>query len=118
MATKKRPPGDSVNVSFAASNTKRGRVGKAIANTLDTGDQQGVVTPTGRIRRLMPRECFRSQGFDEDQIDRILSVSSDTQAYKQAGNAVTVNVVHALAQRLKIAHEAAVAATAADLEAA
>ena len=66
-------------------------------------------TPELRIRRLMPRECFRLQGFSEPQIDRLLSVDSDTQAYKQAGNAVTVNVVHAIALRLKAAHEAAVA---------
>ena len=104
-------PGDSVNISFAGSNTKRGRVGHDIAHTLDTNCSHGVVMAQGRIRRLMPRECLRLQGFDEAQIDKILSVSSDTQAYKQAGNAVTVNVVHAIAERLKIAHEAAVAAT-------
>ncbi|MDR1704200.1 MAG: DNA (cytosine-5-)-methyltransferase [Clostridiales bacterium] len=111
-------PGDSVNLSYAGQNQKRARVGKSIANTLDTSNQQGVVTLTGRIRRLMPRECFRLQGFSEDQIDRLLENSSDTQAYKQAGNAVTVNVVHALALRLKRAHEAAVAATVAEQEAA
>lgn len=43
---------------------------------------------------------------------------SDTQAHKQAGNAVTVNVVHALGLRLKAAHAAAVAATGAEKEAA
>ena len=34
------------------------------------------------------------------------AIASDTQAYKQAGNAVTVNVVHALGLRLKAAHTA------------
>lgn len=101
--------GDSVDLGFAGQNTRRGRVGKNIAHTLDTGCTQGVVTPQLRIRRLMPRECFRLQGFSEAQIDRLLSVDSDTQAYKQAGNAVTVNVVHAIALRLKAAHEAAMA---------
>ncbi len=101
--------GDSVDLGFAGMNTRRGRVGKEIAHTLDTGCAQGVVTPRLRIRRLMPRECFRLQGFSEAQIDRLLSVDSDTQAYKQAGNAVTVNVVHAIALRLKAAHEAAMA---------
>ncbi|GHU52488.1 cytosine-specific methyltransferase [Clostridia bacterium] len=115
---KEAVPGDSVNLSYAAQNQKRGRVGKSIANTIDTGSQQGVVTLTGHIRRLMPRECFRLQGFDEQQIDKLLSVDSDTQAYKQAGNAVTVNVVHALGLRLKSAHEATVAATRAEQEAA
>lgn len=102
-------PGDSVDLSFSGQNTRRGRVGKKIAHTLDTGCSQGVVTPGLRIRRLVPRECFRLQGFSEPQIDRLLSVDSDTQAYRQAGNAVTVNVVHAIALRLKAAHEAAVA---------
>lgn len=106
---KEARPGDSVDLGFAGQNTRRGRVGKNIAHTLDTGCTQGVVTPQLRIRRLMPRECFRLQGFSEAQIDRLLSVDSDTQAYKQAGNAVTVNVVHAIALRLKAAHEAAMA---------
>ena len=93
-------------------------MGSKIAHTLDTGSSQGVVTPSLRIRRLTPRECFRLQGFSETQIDKLLSVDSDTQAYKQAGNAVTVNVVHALGLRLKTANEAAVAAAGAEKEAA
>lgn len=111
-------PGDSIDLSYADINTRRGRVGKNIAHTLNTGGSQGVLTSGGRIRRLIPRECFRLQGFDETQIDKFLSVDSDTQAYRQAGNAVTVNVVHALALRLKAAHEVAMAATWAEQEAA
>ena len=111
-------PGDSIDLSYADTNTRRGRVGKTIAHTLNTSGSQGVLTSRGRIRRLMPRECFRLQGFDEAQIDKFLSVDSDAQAYKQAGNAVTVNVVHALGLRLKAAHEASVGATGAEQEAA
>jgi len=111
-------PGDFVDLNFANNNTRRGRVGRGIAHTLDTFNKQGVVAEDGRIRRLTPRECFRLQGFTDGQIDRLLDGSSDTQAYKQAGNAVTVNVVHHLALRLKKAHEAAVVATGAILEAA
>ena len=111
-------PGDSIDLSYADTNTRRGRVGKNIAHTLNTGGSQGVLTTGGRIRRLMPRECFRLQGFDEAQIDKFLSVDSDAQAYKQAGNAVTANVVHALGLRLKAAHEASVGATGAEQEAA
>lgn len=111
-------PGDSIDLSYADTNTRRGRVGKNIAHTLNTSGSQGVLTSGGRIRRLMPRECFRLQGFDEAQIDKFLSVDSDAQAYKQAGNAVTVNVVHALGLRLKAAHEASVGATGAEQEAA
>lgn len=99
-------PGDSVDLSFPGFNTRRGRVGRGIAHTLSTSSTQGVVTGSLRIRRLTPRECFRLQGFTEPQIDKLLSVDSDTQAYKQAGNAVTVNVVHALGLRLKAVHSA------------
>lgn len=35
--------GDSVNLAVPNSTTRRGRVGKQMANTLDTGCQQGVV---------------------------------------------------------------------------
>jgi len=101
--------GDSVNISFASANKKRSRVGYGVVNTLDVACSHGVVTACGRIRRLMPRECFRLQGFTDSQIDKLLEGSSDAQAYKQAGNAVTVNVVHALAARLKRVHEDAVA---------
>ena len=93
--------GDSVDLAYAGNNTRRGRVGRDIAHTLDTGSTQGVVTLSGHIRRLTPRECFRLQGFREDQIDRILAVTSDSQAYKQAGNGVTVNVVYAIGRRIK-----------------
>lgn len=97
--------GDSINLAYAGMNTRRGRVGKDIAHTLVTGSDQGVVLK-GRIRRLMPRECFRLQGFPEDMIDRMLAVTSDAQAYKQAGNSVTVNVVEAIGRRLRMVDEA------------
>ena len=97
-------PGDGVNISYPGSGSKRGRVGKGVSQTL-TCQPQGVMERYGRIRRLTPRECFRLQGFDEDQIDRVLAVVSDSQAYKQAGNSVTVNVVHAIGLSLRAMHE-------------
>ena len=44
---------------------------------------------------------MRLQGFDEEQIDRLLAVTSDSQAYKQAGNSVTVNVIEAIGRRIR-----------------
>lgn len=114
---KETAPGDSVDLSFADTNTQRGRVGSGIAHTLDTSSSQGVMTLHGRIRRLVPRECLRLQGFLDEQINRLLSASSDAQAYKQAGNAVTVNVVYELGMRLKTAHRAATWSTCAKKEA-
>lgn len=97
---KEATPGDSVDLSFGGSNTRRGRVGRDIAHTLDCGSTQGIVERGGRIRRLMPRECLRLQGFAEDQIDRLLAITSDSQAYKQASNCVTVNVIEAIGRKL------------------
>ena len=103
---KEASPGDSVDLGYAGSNTRRGRVGHDIAHTLDTGSStQGIVARGGRIRRLMPRECLRLQGFEDSQIDRILAITSDAQAYKQAGNSVTVNVIEAIARRIRATDE-------------
>ena len=98
-------PGDSVDLGFAGSNTRRGRVGRDIAHTLETSCIQGIVENGGRIRRLMPRECLRLQGFEEWQIDRILAIQSDARAYKQAGNSVTVHVIEAIAKRIRAVDE-------------
>lgn len=96
-------PGDSVDTSYASQNQKRARVGHGIAYTLTTHADKAVVGTDMRIRRLTPKECLRLQGFSDEQIDKLLAVTSNTQAYKQAGNAVTVDVIHALGLRLKAA---------------
>lgn len=92
--------GDSVNLSHPNSKTRRGRVGKQIANTLLTGESQGVVEPDFRIRKLTPRECWRLQGFPDWAFDKAQEVNSNSQLYKQAGNSVTVNVIAAIAKDL------------------
>ena len=95
--------GDSIDLGFAGSNTRRGRVFAGVAHTVDTANTHGIVLRGGRVRRLMPRECFRLQGFSEDQIDNILAINSDAQAYKQAGNSVTVPVIKAIGRRIRAA---------------
>ena len=92
--------GDSVNLSHPNSKTRRGRVGKGIANTLLTGEEQGVVMHDFRIRKLTPKECWRLQGFPDWAFERAEQVNSNSQLYKQAGNSVTVNVIEAIARRL------------------
>lgn len=92
--------GDSVNLSHPNSKTRRGRVGEGIANTLVTGDSQGVVMPNFRIRKLTPRECWRLQGFPDWAFDKAQEVNSNSQLYKQAGNSVTVNVIKEIARYL------------------
>lgn len=54
---------------------------------------------TDRPRRLTPRECARLMGFDNKQRTVRIPVS-DTQAYRQFGNAVIVPVIEAVAQDL------------------
>ncbi|MGL4999220.1 MAG: DNA cytosine methyltransferase, partial [Cetobacterium sp.] len=87
--------GDSVNLEQPNSETRRGRVGSQIANTLLTGCNQGVVENSFRIRRLMPLECWRLMGWKDEQFYKIENVS-DTQLYKQAGNGIVVNVLEAI----------------------
>jgi len=186
--------GDSINLSNPDSKTRRGRVGKGKAQTLDTGANQGVVQPvqigqstktfahksgtligkegqdaftirssnpngvkveapyyqdieigdirydeggfrprkngiapalvgsndksgtpncsilknnsTYRIRRLTPIECERLQGFPDNHTaygiyDGEVKKMSNTQRYKQCGNAVTVDIVALVAEAVK-----------------
>ena len=56
-----------------------------------------------KIRRLTPTECCRLQGFPDDWNKIIMENGkemSDTQRYKQMGNAVTTNVIKAIGERL------------------
>ena len=137
--------GDSINFAQPNSETRRGRVGKGKAQTLETSCNQAVITPkivgytrdtkgkvvdrhlkdtagtihtasgSGgntdqfvqdyRIRRLTPIECERLQGFPDNHTqygiyDGEVKEMSNTQRYKQCGNAVTVDVVQAIAERL------------------
>ena len=60
----------------------------------------------GRIRRLTPRECWRLQGFTDEQFDKVLAAGiSDNQLYKMAGNAVSVPVITAIGRVIKEVEE-------------
>jgi DNA (cytosine-5)-methyltransferase 1 len=56
------------------------------------------VTHSGKIRKLTPRECLRLMGFRDD----FKIVVSDTQAYRQAGNSIVVDVLIALLKQIDI----------------
>nr|UVY09658.1 MAG: C-5 cytosine-specific DNA methylase [Bacteriophage sp.] len=109
---------DSINFSVPGSKTWRGRVGKGVAQTLDTACNQGVFVKVSdkfnvyaiwyekyqcyiAIRKLTPKECFRLQGWTDDYFEKAAFVNSDNQLYKQAGNGVTVTVVKAIAEKMK-----------------
>lgn len=96
--------GDSINLAFLEANKRRGRVGKGIANTIDTGVQQYTLGE-GSLRRLTPIECERLQGFPDDWtrwgiFDGEKKEISDSQRYKMLGNAVSVAVVSAIGERM------------------
>jgi len=133
--------GDSINFSVPSSETRRGRVGKGVAQTLDTGCNQAVIQlnpslesggkqpyqqnriydsnalcpalnagqqtwggnivtlPNNyKIRRLTPRECFRLMDFPDTFTWKV----SDSQAYKQAGNSIVVNVLYKILKQLPL----------------
>ena len=83
---------------------------KDTAGTIHTGSGQGGNTDQFvqdyRIRRLTPIECERLQGFPDNHTefgnyDGEVKKMSNTQRYKQCGNAVTVDVVQAIAEKIK-----------------
>ena len=123
--------GESVNVSYPTSKTRRGRVGKQVAQTLQSSEvNQGVViddtqgydgirtydgiSPTLRssrsglktieglrIRKLTPLECWRLQGFTDEQFYKAKdSGVSNSQLYKQSGNAITISVADAIIKKI------------------
>lgn len=49
-----------------------------------------------RIRKLTPKECFRLQGFSDEDFEKAKSVNSNTQLYKEAGNSVPVDVLYCI----------------------
>lgn len=57
-----------------------------------------VNSNVGRFRKLTPRECFRLMGFD----DSFKIEVSDTEAYKQAGNSIVVDVLMAILRQMDI----------------
>lgn len=74
--------------------------------TLTGQDRHGVLFEEGNqvaIRKLTPLECWRLQGFTDEQFYKAKQAGvSDTQLYKQAGNSVTIPVIKAIAERMGI----------------
>jgi len=76
-------------------------IARPILATVHKMHRAGVdnyITRGKKIRKLTPRECLRLMGFD----DRFKIIVSDTQAYRQAGNAIVVDVLIHLLKSIKI----------------
>ena len=70
-----------------------------ISNCLTTVQKDNLVVNNYSIRKLTPQECFRLMDFPDD-FD--FSCVSDSQAYKQAGNSIVVNVLSEIIKKLKL----------------
>ena len=147
--------GDSINFKNINSETRRGRVGKGVAQTLESNNmsqgvmvcsfgrseeekkrrrehfqktgkdsgtfkdkelilknqeyydtllanpnpqKEGLISENYKIRRLTPRECFRLMDFPDTFTWKV----SDSQAYKQAGNSIVVNVLYKILKQLPL----------------
>lgn len=87
---------DMVYMSNTNANMKQREQERTETWTLGTSTDFGIREGM-RIRKLTPKECERLQGFPDDW-----TIGSDTQRYKQCGNAVTVNVVEYIAKELRL----------------
>ena len=97
--------GDGIDTAYPDSKTRRGRVQKSMAHTITTDDSKGVIVqkdnyaielPQYRIRKLTPKECWRLMGCSDEDFHQAEQVNSNTQLYKQAGNAIVVDVLEAI----------------------
>ena len=71
-------------------------VDKRQKNLTPTTHIKGKINKEG-IRKMTPREWARLQGFPDDFVLPL----ADTHLYKQFGNSVTVNVIAAIAEKIK-----------------
>lgn len=98
VASRGRNPGNSSDRTVGAPTEQRlEENSEGISNTLTSVQKDNLVLAETRIRRLTPLECERLQGFPDNWTEGV----SDTQRYKCCGNAVTVNVVRAIVERLE-----------------
>ena len=73
--------------------------------TITAQDRHGILHK-GRIRKLMPIECWRLQGYADEQFNKTAALGlKDGHLYKMAGNSVSVPVISAIGQRIKAVNE-------------
>lgn len=95
--------GDSINLQYPNSKTRRGRVGHQVSQTIMAKGEIGVIEKNlgYKIRKLTPKECWRLMGFDDKDFYKAKDAGiSDTQLYRQAGNSIVVNVLESIFKNL------------------
>ena len=86
-------------------NPKLTEIARCLKARYDSGvsnrgaDNSGVLI-NGRIRKLTPLECFRLQGFTDEDYYKAKAINSDSQLYKQIGNGVTVPVIYEIGKKV------------------
>jgi DNA (cytosine-5)-methyltransferase 1 len=94
------PVGGCFDGQFPNSDDRRGKVqdGGNVTPTLtaEASNQIYLNVDEWRIRRLTPRECWRLMGYSDEDFEKAKSVTTDTQLYKQAGNAIVKQVLMAI----------------------
>lgn len=68
------------------------------ANMGEGGHNVPLIKTKYGIRKLTPRECFSAQGFP--QTFKLPENLADSKLYKQAGNSVSVTVIHRIAENI------------------
>jgi len=69
-----------------------------LVNTLTTVQKDNL--QAYRIRKLTPKECWRLMGYTDKDFEKAAEVNSNTQLYKQAGNAIVKQVLMAIFSQL------------------
>lgn len=82
--------------TFSATEIETARSLSALRPSVQSHHAQTFIAGDLSVRRLTPRECERLQGFPDDWT----ASQSDSQRFKQMGNAVTVNVIEWIGKRL------------------
>lgn len=98
--------GGCYDASYPDSKTRRGRVqeGGDVTPTITAqgGENINYVETVYRIRKLTPKECWRLMGYTDEDYEKASRVNSNTQLYKQAGNAIVKQVLMAIFSQLNI----------------
>ena len=105
--------GGAVDLSNPSSTTRRGRVqgGGGISPTITTScgvcklmEKQidDYLYKDFGVFKLTPRECGRLMGVNDQDIDKMFSVNSNSQCYKQFGNSIVVPVLMGIFSQLGI----------------
>ena len=90
--------GSDIVSTIRSSYYKNGE--RNIAENCKNGMGYEGVIQNYRIRKLTPRECWRLMGYSDSDFDKAQAVNSNTQLYRQAGNAIVKQVLMAIFKQM------------------